>query len=158
MVFELTTIGPDGSSMVANHWSNDVLNWYTMDRWCLFVILPPVFLEQASIFFSVNPYWISTPKNVDWKGAGWYRITGGAGTKLADFVVNNHYHCGTHASGWMVGGHPTVFQGEVTRTVNFNSHRKRAEWTSSIKVINCNTHYVYYLEEVPHCVLGYCTA
>ena len=46
--------------------------------------------------------------SVDWKGAGWYRITGGAGTKLADFVVAIQ-RCGTDASGWMSGGHPTVF-------------------------------------------------
>ena len=91
--------------------------------------------------------WIRGRRSVDWKGAGWYRITGGAGTKLADFDVAEK-HCGTYASGWMSGGHPTVFQGEVTRTV----------WNIRIKVINCNTHYVYYLEEVPHCVLGYCTA
>ena len=97
-------------------------------------------------------------KSDDWKGAGWYRITGGAGTKLADFDVAN-YHCGTVASGWMVGGHPTVFQGEVTRTVNFNYHRIfGGSWRRSIKVINCNTHYVYYLEEAPQCLLGYCTA
>ena len=96
--------------------------------------------------------------SVDWKGAGWYRITGGAGTKLADFVVDIQ-KCGTDASGWMSGGHPTVFQGEVTRTVNFNYHRNSGgRWRISIRVINCNTHYVYYLEEVPHCVLGYCTA
>ena len=94
--------------------------------------------------------------SVDWKGAGWYRITGGAGTKLADFVVDIQ-RCGTDASGWMSGGHPTVFQGEVTRTINFNWVNK-GRWKSSIKVINCNTHYVYFLEETPDCRLAYCTA
>ena len=92
----------------------------------------------------------------DWKGAGWYRITGGAGTKLADSVVDK-LHCGTYATGWMAGGHPTVAAGEVTRTVNFNWDGNSAKWTKSIKVINCNTHYVYYLEETPHCRLAYCT-
>ena len=100
---------------------------------------------------------LNTRRSVDWKGAGWYRITGGAGTKLADFVVAEK-HCGTSSTGWMSGGHPTVFQGEVTRIVNFYLHGERTWKTSSIKVINCNTHYVYYLEEVPHCQLGYCTA
>ena len=95
--------------------------------------------------------------SVDWKGAGWYRITGGAGTKLADFPVAKK-HCGTYVSGWMRGGHPTVFQGEVTHTVNFNWASKLAWWTSSIKVINCNTHYVYYLEDTRRCPHGYCTA
>ena len=64
----------------------------------------------------------SHQRSADWKGAGWYRITGGAGTQLADFVVDKK-HCGTGATGWMEGGHPTVSQGEVTRTVNFN-HEK----------------------------------
>ena len=101
--------------------------------------------------------------SVDWKGAGWYRITGGAGTKLADFVVAIQ-RCGTDASGWMSGGHPTVFQGEVTRTVNFNHvkgwtwHGHGVKWKIDIRVINCYTHYVYYLKDMPTCSLGYCTA
>ena len=126
-----------------------------MDCWGLFVILLPVIGDwnKQAFFLAVHvPVhamggWIRGRRSVDWKGAGWYRITGGAGTKLADFPVTKK-HCGTYVSGWMRGGHPTVFQGEVTRTV----------WNIRIKVINCNTHYVYYLEEVPHCVLGYCTA
>merc|ERR1712038_669907 len=93
----------------------------------------------------------------DWKGAGWYRITGGAGTKLADSVVDK-LHCGTRATGWMAGGHPTAAAGEVTRTVNFNWDGNSAWQTRSIRVINCNTHYVYYLEETPVCRLTYCTA
>ena len=111
------------------------------------MILPPVIGDwnKQTFFLAVRATLGKT--SVDWKGAGWYRITGGAGTKLADFPVAKK-HCGTYVSGWMRGGHPTVFQGEVTRTV----------WNIRIKVINCNTHYVYYLEEVPHCVLGYCTA
>ena len=93
----------------------------------------------------------------DWKGTGWYRITGGAGTQLADFVVDKK-HCGTGATGWMEGGHPTVSQGEVTRTVNFNYFGNEAFKTTRIRVINCYTHYVYYLEDTPECYLGYCTA
>ena len=52
MVFEPTTIEPDGFSMVANHWSNECIKLVTMDRWGLFVIILPVIgeLEQTSIF------------------------------------------------------------------------------------------------------------
>jgi len=91
----------------------------------------------------------------DWRGKGWYRITGQAGSKLVDSPVNPS-HCGTLATGWLSGGHPTVAQGEVSRTVKF-------EWTdkkqrkADIKVINCSTHYVYYLVEPGACFLGYCT-
>ena len=80
----------------------------------------------------------------DWKGPGWYRITGEAGTKLVDSEVEDK-HCGTHATGWMDGGHPTVAEGEVNRTVNFNYVGNNAWNSRNIKVVNCNTHYVYYL-------------
>ena len=53
----------------------------------------------------------------DWQGPGWYRVTGQAGSQLADSPVEKH-HCGTLASGWMAEGHPTVGEGEVIRTVN----------------------------------------
>jgi len=55
----------------------------------------------------------------DWKGAGWYRITGLAGTRLADTQIAES-HCGTTATGSLSGGHPTIAQGEVARTINFN--------------------------------------
>ena len=54
----------------------------------------------------------------DWKGNGWYRITGEAGTKLGNSPANGR-HCGTHAAGWLSGEHPTVAEGEVDRRVNF---------------------------------------
>ena len=113
-------------------------------------------LEQV-FFLAVNTHGWRTfaHRSEDWKGTGWYRITGGAGTQLADFEVHEN-HCGTHATGWMAGGHPTVSQGEVTRTVNFNS--EHGAWKTRIRVINCYTHYVYYLKDMPTCSLGYCTA
>ena len=42
----------------------------------------------------------------------WYRFTGSAGNKMADTVVATH-HCGTHAPGYLTGGHPTMAQGVV---------------------------------------------
>jgi len=92
----------------------------------------------------------------DWKGTGWYRITGEAGTKLVDSPADKE-HCGTSATGWLSGGHPTVAEGEVDRTVNFNWNGNTAAWGADVKVVNCNTHYVYYLADTPNCSLGYCT-
>jgi len=96
----------------------------------------------------------------DWKGAGWYRITGKAGTKLAESPVED-YHCGTIFGGWMSGGHPTVDQGEVSRTINFKASNGTT-LTNQAKVINCGTYYVYHLDNVPICngietATGYCT-
>ena len=92
----------------------------------------------------------------DWQGSGWYRITGEAGTKLIDSPVVN-YHCGTSATGWLAGGHPTVEEGEVDRSVNFNYDGDFAKWSARVKVLNCSSHYVYYLQDTPECNLGYCT-
>merc|ERR1719204_1108674 len=92
----------------------------------------------------------------DWKGTGWYCITGGAGTQLADTLVPQS-HCGTARTGSLTGGHPTVEQGEVTRTVNFNWDGNPADNKRTIRVINCGPYFVYYLVTVAGCNDGYCT-
>jgi len=101
----------------------------------------------------------SAARTRDWKGPGWYRITGKAGTKLIESPIED-YHCGTKFGGWMSGGHPTFDQGEVSRTINFNGSSS----TNQAKVINCGTYYVYHLDNVPICnsisfstSTGYCT-
>ena len=99
--------------------------------------------------------------SIDWKGTGWYRITGEAGTKLVDSPVD-HYHCGTYVTGWLSGGHPTFGQGEVERTVYFKyGNNDTFGISSGVKVVNCNTHYVYYLVDTKtfnvHSCYGYCT-
>ena len=92
----------------------------------------------------------------DWQGTGWYRITGEAGTKLVDSPAPAYY-CGTHMAGWLFGGHPTVSMGEVERTVNFNWKDNVAYSNKrGVKVVNCSTHYVYYLINTV-CHYGYCT-
>merc|ERR1711936_738564 len=83
----------------------------------------------------------------DWKGAGWYRITGEAGTQLPDTQVPARKSCGTHATGSLIGGHPSVQQGEVHRAVHFNLDGSPAWQTTTIKVINCGSYYVYHLSE-----------
>ena len=98
-------------------------------------------------------------KSSDWLGRGWYRITGEAGSKLVDSEVDE-LHCGTFATGWMEGGHPTFAEGEVRRTVHFPSKWNGIDfgkWSANVKVVNCRTHYVYYLVDTPNCSLGYCT-
>ena len=92
----------------------------------------------------------------DWRGPGWYRITGEAGTKLTDHPATNN-RGGTNYPGGLVGGHPSVAEGEVSRTVEFHGHPDSAKWTRDIKVINCYSHYVYYLQDTELCFLGYST-
>ena len=103
----------------------------------------------------------------DWKGPGWYRIVGDAGSKLFEAPLKPN-HCGALSPGWLYGGHPTASEGEVVRFVNFvyygtdsygSAFGSDAYVSSSIKVINCNNEYfVYYLIDTPtHFACGYCT-
>lgn len=86
----------------------------------------------------------------DWKNAQWYRVTGGAGTKLADTEVAER-HCGVLYPGWIIGGHPSVSQGEVSRQISFQNDRRM-----TAKIINCGPYYVYHLTS-PGRRYGYCT-
>ena len=105
----------------------------------------------------------------DWRGDGWYRIVGDAGSKLIEAPVKPK-HCGVEYPGWLYGGHPNASEGEVVRFVNFVMYfnYKGSTWGSdayqsaSIKVINCNNEYfVYYLIgiEYENWIVGggYCT-
>ncbi|EDO26526.1 predicted protein, partial [Nematostella vectensis] len=64
--------------------------------------------------------------------------------------------CGTHAPGWMVGAHPTVAQGLVTRKVCYHWTKNCCRWSNYIKVRNCGAFYVYQLPKTPVCWLRYC--
>merc|ERR1712004_782612 len=86
----------------------------------------------------------------DWRGTQWYRVTGGAGTKLAE-TKSAEGHCGTRYTGWLVGGHPSVGQGEVSRKIDFDPHGDM-----NAKIINCGSYYVYHLKS-PGSIYGYCT-
>merc|ERR1719206_215572 len=51
----------------------------------------------------------------DWSGAGYYRFTGAAGTRLAEFggAGSLYEKCGTDHGGYLDDGHPGVGEGEV---------------------------------------------
>ena len=66
------------------------------------------------------------------------------------------YHCGTHAPGWLLGAHPEMSDGVVTRTVCFSWRNKCCRWRSQISVRNCGDFYVYKLQRAPKCKLRYC--
>ena len=50
----------------------------------------------------------------------WYRFEGDAGTRMPTTPVDD-YHCNTVRSGWLNGAQPTIGDGEVIRTVGWNS-------------------------------------
>ena len=116
--------------------------------------------------------WVSTstmgggtaqPK--DYMGEGWYRFTGAAGTRLFDVALDGTgvdiASCGSSncpCSGKPMtlerGGHPSVEDGEVERTLG--------PWPGvgisfKIKIINCPAgYYVYHLPGAPICDMSFC--
>jgi len=95
---------------------------------------------------------------LDWKGPGWYRVVGEAGSQLMTQGNGEAWTCGTHVHGWLSGGHPAAGEGEVYRTVYFDDGTNDRRNPTNIKVVNCNDEFfVYYLPDVPGCNRGYCT-
>lgn len=96
--------------------------------------------------------------NCDSGLSGWYRFGGGAGIKIATSCVSSS-SCGTTASGWMNGAHPTVADGKVTRKICYHYFGNCCQWSNNIDVVNCGQYYVYEListSPVHPCDLGYC--
>ena len=90
-------------------------------------------------------------------GPGWFRFEGSAGTRMSTSCSPTN-RCGTSATGWLNGGHPTVADGKVSRTVCFHWDSNCCNWGRNIIVRNCGSYYVYYLSGTPrsHCDLRYC--
>jgi len=86
---------------------------------------------------------------------GWYRLDGAAGRQMASSCLPTN-RCNTYATGWLSGGHPSVADGQVTRTVCFHWQGNCCRWSTNIQVRNCGSYYVYYLSGTPDCNLRYC--
>ena len=90
-------------------------------------------------------------------GPGWFRFERSAGTRMPTSCPPE-YRCGTHVTGWLNGGNPTVADGQVSRKVCFHLLANCCRWSTNIKVRNCGSYYVYYLNGTPggFCNLRYC--
>ena len=87
---------------------------------------------------------------------GWYRFQGDAGDRIPDKCVPDSY-CGTYGPGWIIGNHPTVDEGVVTRKVCFSNYfHGCCRWSNYISVKNCGGYFVYELKKPPYCNLRYC--
>ena len=86
---------------------------------------------------------------------GWYRFDGAAGSRMAS-SCQPEWRCGTHVAGWLRGGHPSVANGQVNRTVCFHWSGNCCQGSTNIQVRNCGSYYVYYLSGTPTCNLRYC--
>ena len=88
---------------------------------------------------------------------GWYRFVGAAGTKMPITHVPA-YRCGTDWSGWLDDAHPTVEDGEVSRTVCFSNRPTKipiCRHSTTIFVKDCGSFFIYSLH-TPACNLRYC--
>ncbi|KAL9987887.1 hypothetical protein ACROYT_G002265 [Oculina patagonica] len=85
----------------------------------------------------------------------WYRFLGPAGDRMPGTCVPS-YHCGTHAAGWLRGGHPTVRDGMVSRTVCYHWDNNCCWRSNNIQVRNCGRFFVYKLQKPPGCQYRYC--
>ena len=86
----------------------------------------------------------------------WYRFVGAAGTKMPTTRVPA-FRCGTDWSGWLDGAHPTVEDGEVSRTVCFSDRSTGCTYSIEISVKNCGSFYIYKLAQPPGCSSRYCS-
>lgn len=85
----------------------------------------------------------------------WYRFVGLAGDRMPDECVPS-YHCGTQAAGWLRGGHPSIHDGVVSRTVCYHWINNCCWRSNNILVRNCGSFYVYRLQKPPRCQYRYC--
>ena len=95
------------------------------------------------------------PGNPDWAGPNWYRLEAGGSGQLPESPPPMD-SCGTAVPGWLNGAHPTVAEGIVTRQACFHWLDGPCQWGVNIKVVNCNTHFLYELPDVLVCKARYC--
>ena len=88
----------------------------------------------------------------------WYRFFKPAGTRIPDHPPSlNGNKCGTHATGWLQGGHPRKAGEVVSRRVCFSYAGWKCYGRSvQVKVAHCGSFFVYQLPSIPYCSYRYC--
>ena len=81
-------------------------------------------------------------------GPGWFRFEGSAGIRMQTSCQPTN-RCWTRITSWINGGHPSVADGQVSRTVFFYWTSGCCEFSTSIKVKNCGSYYVFYVNDIP---------
>ena len=89
----------------------------------------------------------------------WYRFTGAAGNMMRSSCKPGNGKaaiCNTSGGGWLNGAHPSIAEGEVSRTVCFDWDSNCCWQSQTIRVKNCGLFYLYYLSEPVRCNMRYC--
>jgi hypothetical protein len=79
-----------------------------------------------------------------------------AGTRIPESPPGI-FHCGTGATGWLSGDHPTSPGASNDAKFCFDDGVNGDCYESTQgKVTNCGSYFVYYLENTPQCYRRYC--
>ncbi|XP_066522634.1 uncharacterized protein [Hoplias malabaricus] len=113
-------------------------------------------LDQAWRATNFSTKSVTCDRQVQWKG--WYRMYyRGKSIQMPERCVRKE-RCGTHAPLWLVGGHPRVRDGIVTRKVCGHWNQNCCHFKSPpIQVKACRgNYYVYKFVKPLSCHLAYC--
>ena len=103
----------------------------------------------------ISDKYSGTLNSPEWVGPAWYRFSMPAGTRIPESSPGN-YHCGTGATGWLSGVHPTTPGASVNAKYCFTWDGNDCYESNQGKVTNCGSYFVYYLENTPECADRYC--
>ena len=111
--------------------------------------------RKISIPHKGDTYRCDSGKQNDFYPGEWHRFADNVGLRMPE-ACSPAETCGTAATGWLKGGHPSLIGQEVSRVVCF-SYDSCCQWQVTIQVINCGSFYLYKLPSTPNCYLGYCS-
>ncbi|CAF1444968.1 unnamed protein product [Adineta steineri] len=100
----------------------------------------------------------SSYDTISYMSAGWFRITGSAGTQLLANPISTTSTCGSSYPGYFNGTLPTTAGSMTTGNVCFYTGVSCGYSLSPISVINCNGYYVFYLIPTSSTSYRYCTS
>ncbi|XP_043550581.1 uncharacterized protein LOC122552147 isoform X2 [Chiloscyllium plagiosum] len=86
---------------------------------------------------------------------GWYSFNSSGEWMIPENAIPID-HCCTRSTGWLNGRHPSVSEGEVTRTICFNWNNNNCSSRQDIIIKKCSTFFVYELKPTQFCNAGYC--
>lgn len=94
--------------------------------------------------------------NPDWSGGNkWYRFTSGAGNHMLT-TPRPDYSCGTNAAIYLQTPHPAVKDGIVAGTACGTWQNKIYQTCHTVKIVNCQNFFLYYLPPTNWCSGRYC--
>ena len=107
--------------------------------------------------FKTDLFVNSTRKvNYDWKGAGWYRFAGDAGSRIPTTAPGIN-KCGTASPGWMNSSYPENDYETKEVQFCFQSSINECDKSTTGKITDCGTFFVYHLKPIKSsCNLAYC--